>query len=225
MSEEDAELIEAQVAHSSMAWFTFSPEAEESLIMQNTKEVLDISSAQGEKIRIDIDQHSVVSTFATVVKPQENNSLECTETKDLRDDVLAFTTTSYKSRMTNMEQQIENMHEKLDKKLEATTQVLQKSMFDFIKQMLQLKSLDQETNSIKSDKSCADNSAGSKRLALLDHIDNSTEEEEMIGAKRKSPRINPPSQQKLQAGIAKSGEQTTVVISKPGETKISSGKT
>ena len=148
--------------------------------------------------------------------------------KDIRDGVSVLSNTSYETRMTSMEQQMEEMHEKLDKKLSATTQVLQKSMFDFIEQMSNLKSsvfTEQETNSIKSDKSGTDNSAGSKRPASLEDTENSKTEKDMMSGRRKSPRISSTSQQNSQKEIAETGDQSTGVISKPDEAVTSSGKT
>ena len=215
------------MAHSSMTWFTFSPEAEKSLIMNHSTEVHDDLDTGG-KVSIDIDQHSAVSTFATVTKMQENNSENSLEAKDLRDGISVLSNTSYETRMTSMEQQMEEMNEKLDKKLSATTQVLQKSMFDFIEQMSKLKSsvfTEQETNSIKSDKSGTDNSAGSKRPVVSEDMENSNTEKDMIGGRRKSPRISSISQQNSQIGITETKEKSLVVISKPGEAVTSSGKT
>ena len=105
-----------------------------------------------------------------------------------------------------MEQQMEEIHEKLDKKLNANTQVLQKLMTYFIEQMSNLKSsvfMEQETNIIKLDKSCSENSAGSKRSSSLEDTGNSNLDNENMSGRRKSLLINPPSQQNLQKGIAK----------------------
>ena len=84
---------------------------------------------------------------------------------------------------------------------------------------------EQETNSIKSDKSGTDNSAGSKRPASLEDTDNSKTEKDMMSGRRKSPRISSTSQQNSQQGIAETGDQSTGVISKPDEAVTSSGKT
>ena len=85
--------------------------------------------------------------------------------------------------------------------------------------------MEQETNSIKSDKSCTDNSAGSKRSASLEDKGNLNLDDVKMSRRRKRLRINPPSQQISQKGITKTGYQTTGVISKPGEAMTSSGKT
>ena len=72
--------------------------------------------------------------------------------------------------------------------------------------MSNLKSLvftEQETNSIKSDKSGTDNSAGSKRPASLEDTENSKLEKYMTSGRRKSPRLTPSSQQNSQKGIYK----------------------
>ena len=69
-----------------MTWFTFSPEEERSLTLKQSEDFFD-NPDTGEKICIDIDQHSAVSTFATVTKTKENNINTCIDAKDLRDEV------------------------------------------------------------------------------------------------------------------------------------------
>ena len=130
--------------------------------------------------------------------------------------------------MTSMEQQIEDMHENIDTKLHAATMVIHNSMTEFIAQISNFKSavsLEQETNSIKSEKSGTDNSAGSKRPASLEETGIDNLKDDKMSGRRKSSRINPPSIQNPEKGIAKAGEQTTVPILKPGEAETSSGKT
>ena len=78
---------------------------------------------------------------------------------------------------------MEEMHTKIDTKLNATTQSLQKSMSDFIAQMSQLKSsvfMEQENNSVRSDKSGMDSSAGSKRLASTEEKEHPTSEKDNL---------------------------------------------
>ena len=121
-----------------------------------------------------------------------------------------------------------DMHENLDKKLNQTTQVLQKSMTDFLAQMSNLQSsvaTELESNSIKSDRSGMDNSAGSKRPASQDDTDFSTPEKGKICDRRKSPRISPLSKPKSNKGIDLTDDSSTVSILKPGEGQSSSGKT
>ena len=92
---------------------------------------------------------------------------------------------------------MKEMHEKLDKKLNATTQVLQKSMTDFIEQMSNFWSsvfIEQETNSIKVDQSYTGNSAEYKRSASLKDMGNSNLENEKMSGRRKSLRNDPPYQ-------------------------------
>ena len=130
--------------------------------------------------------------------------------------------------MTSMEQKMEQIHNELDKKLESTTQTLQKSMFDFIKHMSDLKSSgfqEQEANSMKSDKSSGENSAGSKRPA--DHKENDVDEDVVRknNNRRKSPHINTGLQQDSQIEIATVGVKNFKPILKPGKTHALLGKT
>ena len=93
VSEEDAELLEAETAHSTMPWFTFSPKAEKELTLNQKTDSIETLEAR-DKVNIDIDQYSAVSTFATTTKNQENRFVTSPEAKDLRDDVSVFTNTS-----------------------------------------------------------------------------------------------------------------------------------
>ena len=83
-----------------MKWFSFTPEPVEELNQKYTQEEIDMTDAQGGNIKVQIDKHGDVSTFATVTEVKQSKVYISGESKDLRNDVSAVTASSYETRMT-----------------------------------------------------------------------------------------------------------------------------
>ena len=64
--EEDAELEDTQELHTTMKWFSFTPEVAAELQHEYSQEEIDMTDAQGGNVKVQIDRHGDVSTFATV---------------------------------------------------------------------------------------------------------------------------------------------------------------
>ena len=123
--EEDAELEDTQELHTTMKWFSFTPEVAAELQHKYSQEEIDMTDTQGGNVKVQIDRHGDVSIFATVTEVKHSKVYVSEASKDLRDDVSAVTNGSYETRITLVEEKLGDFGTKLD----TNTATLQKSSF------------------------------------------------------------------------------------------------
>ena len=113
----------------------FSPEAKEDLEKKTTHEEVEIASSKGSKVVMNIDRHGDLSTFATVQEKKQGIYPVEKEGEDLRDDVSAVTTGSYETRITSVEQKMDQMQSTFETKMESTTEQINDSLERFMDQL------------------------------------------------------------------------------------------